>query len=135
MKKLIFGLLLVSQLGHAQQQYDKAPFTDYIQPAVFSLSMVMMHDVVNPPAATRFYSYATLAAYQIIVKHNPSIPGAATFIKSYPAINVQDSGRTYDYKVAAIYAILEAGKQLLPSGYLLTEDEQKLIDLYKKPGA
>jgi len=132
MKKLILGLLLITQLGHAQQPYDKAPFTDYIQPAVFSLSMVMMHDVVNPPAATRFYSYATLAAYQILVKNNPSIPGAASFIRSYPAVTVQDSGRAYDYKVAAVYAILEAGKQLLPSGYMLTEDEKKLIDLFKK---
>lgn len=130
MKKLIFGLLLVSQLAHAQ--YDKAPFTDYVQPAVFSLSMVMMHDVVNPPAATRFYSYATLAANQIVSANNKDIKSAGTFVKNFPAIQVQDSGRKYDYQVAAIYSILEAGKQLLPSGFMLAEDEEKLVDLFKK---
>ncbi|SEV95680.1 PAP2 superfamily protein [Chitinophaga sp. YR573] len=131
MKRLIIGILLLCQFGYAQQK-DNRGIVDYIQPAVFSLTMVMMHDVVNPPAATRFYSYATLAAYQIVAMHNKDIPSPKGFIKSYPVITISDTVGTYDYHVAAVYAILEAGKQLLPSGFMLQQDEEKLIQLFKK---
>lgn len=130
MRKLFIILLLVSRVGYAQQY--KASFTDYVQPAVFSLSMVMMHDVVNPPAATRFYSYSMMSAYRIVAAHNKDIPGAAAFIRSYPDIMVNDSGKTYDYRIAAVYSILETGKLLLPSGFMLQKDEEKLLLLFKK---
>ncbi|SFD07957.1 PAP2 superfamily protein [Chitinophaga sp. CF118] len=131
MKTLIIALLFFCQLGYAQYKSDTA-FINYVQPSVFSLSMVMMHDVVNPPAATRFYSYAMLTAYQIVAMHNKEVPNAKTFIKSFPFITISDTIGEYDYRVAAVYAILEAGKQLLPSGFMLTQDEGKLVQLFKK---
>lgn len=131
MKRLIIALLFFCQLGYAQRKVDTA-FIDYIQPSVFSLSMVMMHDVVNPPAATRFYSYATLAAYQIVSMYNKDVPNAKKFIKSFPVITLSDTIGAYDYRVAAVYAIVETGKQLLPSGYMLTQDEERLIQLFKR---
>lgn len=130
MKRMTIFLLLVCQLGYTQQH--KAKFTDYIQPAMFSLSMVMMHDVVNPPAACRFYSYATMSAYSIVAAHNEKIPGAAAFIKSFPDIAVHDNGHVYDYRIAAVYSILETGKLMLPSGFMLEKDEEKLLLLFKK---
>lgn len=130
MKRLFVLLLFISQTTHARQH--KAAFTDYVQPAVFSLSMVMMHDVTNPPAATRFYSYCTMAAYSIVAARNKDIPGAAAFIKSYPAVTVNDSNKLYDYKIAAVYSILETGRLLLPSGFMLEKDEERLLLLFRK---
>lgn len=130
MKRLTILLLFVYQFGYTQQ--SKTSFTDYIQPSVFSLSMVMMHDVVNPPAACRFYSYAMMSAYSIITAHNKDIPDAATFIRSYPGIAVHDGGHMYDYRIAAVYSILETGKLMLPSGFMLQQDEEKLLLLFKK---
>lgn len=130
MKKWMIILLILCQTGYAQQH--KNTFTDYIQPAVFSLSMVMMHDVVNPPAACRFYSYAMMSAYSIVAAHNKQLPDAKRFIASYPGIEIHDSGRVYDYRIAAVYSILETGKQMLPSGFMLEKDEEKLVLLFKK---
>lgn len=130
MKRLTIILLFVYQFGYTQQH--KTSFTDYIQPAVFSLSMVMMHDVVNPPAACRFYSYAMMSAYSIVAAHNKEIPDAALFIRSYPGIVVHDSGRVYDHRIAAVYSILETGKLMLPSGFMLEKDEERLLQLFKK---
>lgn len=130
MKRLTIILLFVCQFGYTQQH--KTSFTDYIQPAVFSLSMVMMHDVVNPPAACRFYSYAMMSAYSIVAAHNNEIPDAGSFIRSYPGIAVHDSGRVYDYRIAAVYSILETGKLMLPSGFMLEKDEERLLQLFKK---
>jgi hypothetical protein len=136
MKRLIVALLLLSQIGTAQhksaQQKKDTAFISYVQPAVFSLSMVMMHDVVNPPAATRFYSYAMMGAYQIVSMHNKELPNAKGFIKSFPEFVLSDSIGKYDYRVAAVYSILETGKQMLPSGFMLVKDEEQLVELFKK---
>ena len=37
-----------------------------IQEQVFAITRVMFHDVIDPPAAARFYAYATLAGYEIL---------------------------------------------------------------------
>ncbi|MDT0271047.1 hypothetical protein RM844_32740, partial [Streptomyces sp. DSM 44915] len=46
--------------GNALLQQQLQLLTD----DVFSLSEVMLHDVANPPAASRFYAYSLLGAYE-----------------------------------------------------------------------
>src|SRR5690349_21756168 len=41
---------------------------------VFSLSEVMLHDVANPPAASRFYAYCLLGAYESVFYAKGSLP-------------------------------------------------------------
>jgi hypothetical protein len=103
-----------------------------IQPAVFSLSMVMMHDVVNPPAASRFYSYAVLGAYEIVAQNNAGIPSLSKLLKKYTAVTITTDKKKYDYRIAAVYCILETGKRMLPSGFMLQEQEDKFIQSLKK---
>jgi hypothetical protein len=131
MKRIIIGLLLFCQFGYAQKK-ESTELTQYIRPAVFSMTMVMMHDVINPPAATRFYSYATMAAYQIVALNNKDFPAAKGFIKSFPNITINDTIGKYDYRVAAIYAILETGRQMLPSGFMLEQDQEQQILAFRK---
>ena len=38
---------------------------------------------------------------------------AKSFIKSFPVITLSDTIGAYDYRVAAVYAIVETGKQML----------------------
>ena len=86
-----------------------------------------MHDVVNPPAASRYYAYCLLGAYDLVTQNKPSLPNAAAFIKAYPALSYSSANGTYDYRIASLYCILETGKQLLPSGYLLEEEEADFL--------
>src|ERR1041385_4148512 len=64
---LFFCFFLLQLAAHAQTatrtsivKKEDVAFTRYLQPAVFSLSKIMMHDVVNPPAAARYYAYCML---------------------------------------------------------------------------
>lgn len=107
--------------------------TTYLQPAVFSLTMVMLHDVVNPPAASRFYSYSLLGAHEILAQHDKTIPSPSTYIKGFPKFSIQHSGE-YDYHLAALYVILETGKRMLPSGFQLEEDQKKILESWKNDG-
>ena len=62
MKRLGVIILFFCNTVNGQNKKPLPAYLD-LQPAVFSLSMVMMHDVVNPAAASRVYTYAKLGAY------------------------------------------------------------------------
>ncbi len=97
-----------------------------------AVNMVMIHDVIAPPIAARYYAYITMAAYQVVSSNNTKFPALGTFVKNYQA--AADLGKTTDadYRIAAVYAMFEAGKNLLPSGYMLNDDEQTYTALLKK---
>lgn len=118
------GLLLLCQLGYAQR--PAAGLKEQIQPAVFAITMVMMHDVVNPPAASRYYAYCTAGAYEIVALNNPDVTRGSRFMKSYPNVAINAKRRSYDYHIAAVYCILETGRLMLPSGFMLEEQQEKL---------
>ncbi|MEI7524941.1 MAG: vanadium-dependent haloperoxidase [Mariniphaga sp.] len=129
--KLIF--ILFFYCGYVNAQNNK-PLPGYLelQPHILSLSMVMMHDVVNPPAASRFYNYALLGAYEIVCQNNPSIVPLSSLIKNYTPFKIEMDKRMYDHRIAAVLCILETGKKMLPSGFMLQESEDKYLQNLKK---
>ncbi|WP_413347129.1 hypothetical protein, partial [Massilia sp. CT11-108] len=73
----------------AYAQKSKKPILPYLQidKAVNAISAVMIHDVVNPPAASRYYAYVTLGAYNLVSINNKQIVPVGNFIKSYTQDN------------------------------------------------
>lgn len=126
MKRLTFVFLLLTQTVFAQ----KLPkvLTNQISSSVFSLSQVMMHDVVNPPAASRYYAYCMLGAYEITSQNDSAVPPLSAFIKNYKKIPLIINTK-YNPTIASAYCILETGKLMLPSGYMLEDDEEKFVKL------
>ena len=130
MKKLFIVLLILSTVVDAQK--NKTAFADDLQPAVFSLSMVMMHDVVNPPAASRYYAYCMLGAYEIAAQNDAAIPALSSFVKSYLPIKINAEKNDFDYRIAALYCIYETGRLMLPSGFMLQDNEEKFVEALSK---
>ena len=131
MKTIIALILLLYTSAYGQSKRPLEPYLQ-VQPIIFSLSAVMIHDVVNPPAASRFYSYALLGAYEIVAQNSTSLPPLSAIIKSYTAINIKMPAAKYNYRIAAVYCILETGKRMLPSGYMLQAEEEKYIQTLKR---
>lgn len=129
MKKLFLILVLLIRIAYAKPS-DK--FDADIQPAVFSVTLVMIHDVVDPPLASRYYSYCMLGADAIVSKFNKAVANPSSYIKSFPAINIKEDIKTFNYQVAATYCIYESAKNLLPSGYMLEEKQADYISELKK---
>lgn len=123
MPRITFILLLWCQCVFAAPA--KEELRKHLQPAVFSVTMVMIHDVVNPPAASRFYTYCMMGAYEIVAANNSKIVSPAQFVKSHGEVKI--TAKEYDYQIAALYCILETGRLIIPSGYMLEEDQKKLI--------
>jgi hypothetical protein len=103
-----------------------------IRHAVYAVSDIMIHDVVNPPAASRYYAYILLGAYEIVSQHNKDVPGLASMLKDYTRTAIAMDPKNYDYRVASLYCIIETGKRMLPSGYLLEKQEDSLVWICKK---
>jgi PAP2 superfamily len=131
MRRLVVVILFYCTTASGQVKSSLPEYLD-IQPAVFALSMVMMHDVVNPPAASRFYTYAMLGAYEIVSQNNKNIPALAFLVKDYRTSQINATARRYDHRIAAVYCILETGKRMLPSGFMLEKQEEELLQKLKK---
>jgi hypothetical protein len=97
-----------------------------IQEQVFAITRVMFHDVTDPPAAARFYAYTTLAGYEILYQCDHQLPNFQKYFKDYPVIKASVDKKKINVEFCALYGILETGKAILPSGYLLEENEKKL---------
>ena len=128
MKKILIALLVLSKSTYAKE--TTPTYESMIQPAVYSLTMVMIHDVVSPPVAVRYYAYCIAGAYDIVAHNDPGIFPPASLIKNYTPVKITSA--KYDYRIAAIYCIYESGRLLLPSGFRLKDDEDKFIAQLKK---
>lgn len=132
MKKYLFFLITVLySFTLAAKPLKPLPAYLELGPAVNAINMVMIHDVVPPPVASRFYAYAMLTAYQIVSQNDKKVPPPSSFIKQFPT-NLVPPEADYDHRIAAIYGLLETVKIMMPSGYMIQEDEDKFVAALKK---
>ena len=106
-----------------------------LRPVTFALSEVMLHDVASPPAASRFYAYSLLAGYETAARYQPD--GFPTFygvLRDMPVLYSFTPADSVFYPFAALYAILETGKGIMPSGQMLAEKQQALEDMFRSGG-
>jgi len=122
----LLGLVLATTVAaqkNDQRREDIQLLTDH----VFHLSEVMLHDVANPPAASRFYAYALLGAYEASAMSEGKLPDLHLRWKMAPAPAPANGNTAF----CSLYTLLEVGRQLMPSGYLLEEKQKKLIQYFK----
>lgn len=89
---------------------------------------IMIHDVSNPPLASRFFAYACLAGYEVASQANDSIPSMKGKLNEYPDIKKPKVAGTFSPDVAAILAMMETAQKMQPSGKLLGDYQKKWID-------
>jgi len=134
LKKLPLLFCLVT-IQHCFAQNTEQVYPDYLQPdrAISAVTMVMVHDVVSPPVAGRYYAYCMLGAYNIVAANDKSIPALQSFLKDYkPDRCLEAVYFKYDHRIAAYYSILETARLMLPSGFMLKDDEDGFTQLLQK---
>ena len=122
------GIISVfAALGQSLRHAEVKEFTDN----VFHLSEVMLHDVANPPAAGRFYAYCLLGAFEVIEAGNDKWNVSNNF-RVNTEFNLPKVFPGWSKTFCAQYAMLDVGRQIMPSGYLLEENQKTLINFHKK---
>ena len=129
LKLVILFLLFVNPIFAQKKNPDISVFIDNL----FHITEVMVTDIASPPAAARFYAYSTLAA-QLAWDQANKIPIEVSLIsKSNHRIpEIQSDPSNIDPHFVATYAMLEVGKQLMPSGKILSDKQEKLIGHFLK---
>jgi len=122
--------LLLAIRGFAQSNRTSTDDVTLFVENVFHLSEVMLHDVANPPAASRFYAYSLLGAYEVVYLSEGKLPDLNSRFKEPLPITIPVKPKTIITTFAATYAMLEVGRHIMPSGYLLEKEQKKLIDLF-----
>lgn len=128
-----------NQLGNSPELSSQA-----VSEVIHLMTDIMVHDVTNPPLASRFFSYACLAGYEVIAQEKslqqpvsgkfPEYTSMHGVLNEYPLIEKPGGIKTYSYQLASLLAMIETAKKMQPSGSLLQAYEQKLLDSCKSNG-
>lgn len=135
--RLTLPLLALSALLATEAAAQKTPPTAPLDPgkALDIINMTMVHDVISPPAAARYYAYTALAPYCIVAAHGKQMPTPQHLIKGFTTdLRLDTIKATYYYQLAAYYSMLEAARLLLPSGETLAEEEATFLQAQVRRG-
>ncbi len=131
-KVLINLLLFISVATFAQRPSQNQQELQMLADHVFNLSEVMLHDVANPPAASRFYAYALLGAYEVTHHAAGRLPNIDEKLNVNPGIKRPAIPKKFNLSFCTNYTMLQVGRQIMPSGYLLEEKQKNLVAYFKK---
>ena len=98
------------------------------------MTLVMVHDVTNPPLAARFFSYTCLAGYEVIAENDKREKSMHGILNGYPDIKKPAFANGYAYQLSALIAMMETAGKLQPSGSLMLQFEERFLDSCKKIG-
>jgi hypothetical protein len=132
---LVAFIISLTVLFGCKQESKKGQLTNKdIGDVISQMTDLMVHDVTNPPLASRFFSYACLAGYEIVAQNNEKFKSMYGRLSSYPRLKKPDSFHNYSYRLAALIAMIETAKKLQPSGKLLEKYEIHLLDSLNDAG-
>jgi hypothetical protein len=131
-KMITLIFLILSRTAFPQENTSRQQDLQLLADNVFYLSEVMLHDVASPPAASRFYAYSMLGAYEAVYYGQHQLININPTLNVNPDIQSPGPPKNFDPLFSANYSMLEVGRQIMPSGYLLAEKQKLLIDHFKK---
>src|SRR5579859_6014511 len=108
MKRKVFLIII---LFTASVLYNGCADKNRAQPVLMSaditkvinqMSLVMIHDVTNPPLAARFFAYACLAGYEVVAENDRHIKTMHGVLNEYPLIKKPAYASGYAYQLSAL---------------------------------
>jgi hypothetical protein len=131
---LFSGLCAIINSCHNNKKSGSLSNQD-IAKVIHQMSAIMIHDVTNPPLATRFFAYTCLSGYEIVAENDKKVKSLHGILNHYPIINKPKQLSGYDYQLSAILAMYKTAEKLQPSGStLMLNNEQSFIDSCKTLG-
>lgn len=110
----------------------KPSATDQYVLCLKKVTDVMVNDVASPVAASRYYAYVSLAAYETATLY-AKLPSFKGVLNGFNGISVsKELLNGTDKDLAILLAIMKTGERLLPSGYMVKKDTDSLMAAYAK---
>ena len=129
MKRNVIATLLLGGclLGDGcRQKIAHNPCSDDISAIVHRMTQLMVHDVTNPPLATRFYAYAMLAGLTVVASQDSAILNPGTILVDFPVVRDLNT-KAVSVPLTTQLAILETAARMQPSGNQLVDYQNLLM--------
>jgi len=120
--------------GCGKKQVPPALTSADITKVIDHMTVIMIHDVTNPPLAARFFSYTCLAGYEVVSENDKSVKSMHGILNEYPVVKKPAYAKGYAYQLSALIAMMETAGKMQPSGSLLIKYEESFLDSCKKIG-
>jgi len=129
MRTIIFFVAIIAGATFGCQPPEPLPALENrdIEKIVAKVTDVMVHDVTNPPLAARFFAYMCLSAYEVMALNDSSYASMHGRLNNYPMIESPNVDG-HSVSLSSLLAMLETAAKLQPSGYLMAEFQQQLLD-------
>ncbi len=134
--RMLYTFFLFLLLAACKEQQEKpVEFSSrQISEVIARMTDIMVHDVTNPPLASRFFSYACLAGYEVVSQHDSTYTSMYGVLNGYPKITRPDTITGYSYQLSALLAMMETAMEMQPSGALLAMYQQQFLDSCRTAG-
>lgn len=109
------------------------PGAEALRTVVDAQTDAMVHDMTNPPLASRFFAYALLAGYEVVTQHDSTMVSMAGLLNGYPVVK-KPALTGYHYPLAAQFAMLQTATRLQPSGHRLDSCQRALTAQCSRAG-
>ena len=103
----------------------------YLHAAQKKLTDIIITDIFSPPVASRVYVYPLLAAYEAGKFSKADATSITAQLKGFEAMPAPESGKKYNYTVAAIKALCTTSKKVIFSTKEMDAFEAKTLEELK----
>lgn len=124
------------EVNYAISQYGvlRAQAEQQLRPVIFALSDVLLRDGLTGPAVSRVLAYSVLAGYETTARYQSKVSSLHDALRGMPMMLSFTPADSVFYPFASLYAILETGRQLTPSGHLLSATQNALEQIFRQNG-
>lgn len=112
-KQLIIFMFLMMAMSCKKETKEIVITPNDYHNAVDLLTSIMVHDIFSPPVASRIYVYSNIAAYEVICKEDSTYKTLAGQIKGLTTVPEPKSKDKINFKLAALTAYFDLGKELI----------------------
>ena len=126
-KLLIFSFLLTASCKQTETKHATKTDSEYLHAAEKKLTDIIITDIFTPPVASRIYAYTLLAAYEAGRFSKPDAASITAQLKGFGAMPTPESGKEYDYTVAALKALCATAPKVIFSVKNIADFENETL--------
>ncbi len=102
--------------------------------SVKQLTDVIVHDIFSPPVASRIYSYANIAGYEVMAAANGQYASLGGQVTDFTTAPQPETGLEYCYPLAAVHAFNLVGKSLIFSEEKIDKFQEEQLARFAEIG-
>lgn len=129
---VVFGFLLTTISCQKEGGKKVVVVSEDYHKAVDKITEVIVHDIFSPPVASRIYNYANIAAYEVMAGESDDLKSLVGQLNGFDKSCDIKTEEFVDFKMAALIAYLDVGKELVFSGYKVEVYQDSLYNSWRQ---